>query len=240
MFGGGVAALQQPGSAVHVHQTLVVVVVDRRTQHSQVELLGAGVVHILLGGHRHINNQTTAAESKTQLWKKHQEAGTLCCLLPPSSFMSFVKITKSRCVDEDFSTEQLPSKSHLIPKSYLYANDFLQHQTISRRSGFWKLLRLHVCSSECFTVVPVNLQTTLARLQTIFHFQLEIFPYGSYSDYLFPILIVISFIFHTYYFFNCHFHLISLIIYIFLRRDNSVQEVMIFYGESLPTGENKM
>ena len=49
VLGGGVAALQQPGPAVHVHQTLVVVVVDRRTQHSQVELLGAGVVHILLG-----------------------------------------------------------------------------------------------------------------------------------------------------------------------------------------------
>lgn len=49
VFGSGVAALQQPGSAVHVHQTLVVVVIDGRTQHSQVELLGAGVVDILLG-----------------------------------------------------------------------------------------------------------------------------------------------------------------------------------------------
>lgn len=48
MFGSGVAALQQPRSAVHVHQTLVVVVVDGRTQHAQVELLGAGVVDILL------------------------------------------------------------------------------------------------------------------------------------------------------------------------------------------------
>lgn len=49
VLGGRVAALQQPGSAVHVHQTLVVVVVDRRAQHSQVELLGAGVVDVLLG-----------------------------------------------------------------------------------------------------------------------------------------------------------------------------------------------
>lgn len=49
VFGSCVAALQQPGSAVHVHQTLVVVIVDRRTQHSQVKLLGAGVVDILLG-----------------------------------------------------------------------------------------------------------------------------------------------------------------------------------------------
>lgn len=49
VFGGCVAALQQPGSAVHVHQTLVVVIVDGRTQNAQVELLGAGVVHVLLG-----------------------------------------------------------------------------------------------------------------------------------------------------------------------------------------------
>lgn len=154
MFGGGVAALQQPGSAVHVHQTLVVVVVDRRTQHSQVELLGAGVVHILLGGHRHINNQTTGAESKTQsasAAEKHPGGNTQ----KHSSFMSFVKITKSRCVVEDFSTEQLPSKSHLIPKSYLYANDFLQHQTISRRSRFLETtqtaclqLRMHRCCTR--------------------------------------------------------------------------------------------
>lgn len=49
VLSSGVAALQQPGFAVHVHQTLVVVVVNRRTQHSQVKLLGAGVVHVLLG-----------------------------------------------------------------------------------------------------------------------------------------------------------------------------------------------
>lgn len=49
VLGGCVAALQEPGSAVDVHQTLVVVVVDGGTQHPEVELLGAGVVHVLLG-----------------------------------------------------------------------------------------------------------------------------------------------------------------------------------------------
>ena len=49
VFGSCIAALQQPGSAVHIDQTLVVVVVDRRTQDSQVKLLRAGVVDILLG-----------------------------------------------------------------------------------------------------------------------------------------------------------------------------------------------
>ena len=49
VFGGRVAALQQPGSAVHVHQTLVVVVIDCRAQHPEVKLLGAGVVDVLLG-----------------------------------------------------------------------------------------------------------------------------------------------------------------------------------------------
>lgn len=49
VLSSAVAALQKPGFAVHVNQTLVVVVVDRRTQHSQVKLLGAGVVHVLLG-----------------------------------------------------------------------------------------------------------------------------------------------------------------------------------------------
>lgn len=47
VLGGGVAALQEPRPAVHVHQTLVVVVVDGRAQDSQVELLGAGVVDVL-------------------------------------------------------------------------------------------------------------------------------------------------------------------------------------------------
>lgn len=56
VLGGRVAALQQPGPVVHVHQTLVVVVVDRRTQHPQVKLLRAGVVDILLG------NRTTGAQ----------------------------------------------------------------------------------------------------------------------------------------------------------------------------------
>lgn len=48
VFGGCVAALEQPGSAVHVHQTLVVVVINGGTQDSQVELLGTGVVDVLL------------------------------------------------------------------------------------------------------------------------------------------------------------------------------------------------
>ena len=47
---GGVAALQQPGPAVHLHQTLVVVVVDGGAEHPQVQLLGAGVVHVLRRG----------------------------------------------------------------------------------------------------------------------------------------------------------------------------------------------
>lgn len=49
VLGSSVAALQQPRLAVHVHQTLVVVIVDGWTQNPQVELLGAGVVHVLLG-----------------------------------------------------------------------------------------------------------------------------------------------------------------------------------------------
>lgn len=67
VFGGCVAALQQPGSAVHVHQTLVVVVVDGGTQDAQVELLGAGVVHVLLGdrrrGGRNVNKQVNGDKS---------------------------------------------------------------------------------------------------------------------------------------------------------------------------------
>lgn len=47
VLGGRVAALQEPRPAVHVHQTLVVVIVDGWAQHSQLELLGAGVVDIL-------------------------------------------------------------------------------------------------------------------------------------------------------------------------------------------------
>lgn len=46
---GCVAALEQPRSAVYVHQTLVVVIIDGGTQHPEVKLLGAGVVHILPG-----------------------------------------------------------------------------------------------------------------------------------------------------------------------------------------------
>lgn len=52
MLGGGVAALQEPRPAVHLHQTLVVVVVDGRAQHPQLQLLGAGVVDVLEGGRK--------------------------------------------------------------------------------------------------------------------------------------------------------------------------------------------
>lgn len=48
VFGGCVAALQQPRSAVHIHQTLVVIIVNRWTQYSQVKLLRACIVDILL------------------------------------------------------------------------------------------------------------------------------------------------------------------------------------------------
>lgn len=47
MLGGRVAALQEPRPAVDVHQTLVVVIIDGWTQHSQLELLRAGVIDIL-------------------------------------------------------------------------------------------------------------------------------------------------------------------------------------------------
>lgn len=118
----------------------------------------------------------------------------------------------SRISQQSSSRPNLISSRSLICMQMIFCN-------IKRSPGdlgFWKLLRLHVCSFECIAVVPVNLQTTLGRLPTIFHFQLEIFPFRSYSDYLFPIQFVISFIFHTFCFLfvNCHFYLISLIIYI--------------------------
>ena len=46
-FGRGVAALEEARPAVHVHQALVVVVVSGWTEEPDVELLSAGVVHIL-------------------------------------------------------------------------------------------------------------------------------------------------------------------------------------------------
>ena len=46
-FGCGVAALNEARSAVHVHQALVVVVVNGGTEEPDVELLSTGVVHIL-------------------------------------------------------------------------------------------------------------------------------------------------------------------------------------------------
>lgn len=66
VLGGCVAALQQPGSAVDVHQTLVVVVVDGGTEHAEVELLGAGEVHVLLGdGEREREKQERGGEIRT-------------------------------------------------------------------------------------------------------------------------------------------------------------------------------
>lgn len=53
VLGGCVAALQQPRSAVYVHHTLVVVIVYGWAQHSQLELLGTGVVDILHGDRNH-------------------------------------------------------------------------------------------------------------------------------------------------------------------------------------------
>lgn len=46
-FGCGVAALEEARPAIHVHQALVVVVVNGWTEEPDVELLSTGVVHIL-------------------------------------------------------------------------------------------------------------------------------------------------------------------------------------------------
>lgn len=46
-FRGGIAALDEARPAVHVHQALVVVVINRWTEEPDVELLSTGVVHIL-------------------------------------------------------------------------------------------------------------------------------------------------------------------------------------------------
>lgn len=48
-FGCGIAALNEAGSAIHVHQALVVIVINRGTEESNVQLLSTGVVHILQG-----------------------------------------------------------------------------------------------------------------------------------------------------------------------------------------------
>lgn len=50
-LGRGVAALDQPRPPVHVHQALVVVVVDGGAEHPHVELLCAAVVHVLKQHH---------------------------------------------------------------------------------------------------------------------------------------------------------------------------------------------
>lgn len=68
MLVGGVAALQEPRSAVHVHQTLVVVVVDGRAQHPQLEMLGAGVVDILQGNReREVRKYNPRLRFKTKI-----------------------------------------------------------------------------------------------------------------------------------------------------------------------------
>lgn len=46
-FGCSIAALNEAGSAVHIHQALVVVVINGGTEEPDMELLSAGVVHIL-------------------------------------------------------------------------------------------------------------------------------------------------------------------------------------------------
>lgn len=46
-FGCGIAALNEAGSTVHIHQALVVVIINGGTEEPDMELLSAGVVHIL-------------------------------------------------------------------------------------------------------------------------------------------------------------------------------------------------
>lgn len=46
-FGGRVAALDETRSAVHIHQALVVVVVDGGAEEAHVKPLRIGVVHVL-------------------------------------------------------------------------------------------------------------------------------------------------------------------------------------------------
>lgn len=46
-FGRSVAALDEARSAVHIHQALVVVIVNGGTEEPDVQQLGTGVVHVL-------------------------------------------------------------------------------------------------------------------------------------------------------------------------------------------------
>lgn len=46
-FGGRVAALDETRSAIHIHQALVVVIVDGGTEQAHVKPLRTGVVHVL-------------------------------------------------------------------------------------------------------------------------------------------------------------------------------------------------
>lgn len=56
-FGHSIATLNEAWPAVHVHQALVVVIIDGGTEEPDVELLRTGVVHILKETqHPKINN----------------------------------------------------------------------------------------------------------------------------------------------------------------------------------------
>lgn len=57
VFGCSVATLNEAWPAVHIHQALVVVIVDGGTEEPDVELLRTGVVHVLKETtHPKINN----------------------------------------------------------------------------------------------------------------------------------------------------------------------------------------
>lgn len=50
-LGSGVAALDEAHPAVHVHQALVVVIIDGGTEEPDVKLLSTGIVHRLQETH---------------------------------------------------------------------------------------------------------------------------------------------------------------------------------------------
>lgn len=58
-FSCGVAALNEAQSAIHVHQALVVIIINGRTENPNVKLLSTGVVHIL---------QETTYSAVNQYW----------------------------------------------------------------------------------------------------------------------------------------------------------------------------
>lgn len=63
-FGGGVAALYEARPAVHVHQALVVVIINCWTEEADVELLSTGVVHVL----RETTHRATNKLLSSVLW----------------------------------------------------------------------------------------------------------------------------------------------------------------------------